>query len=266
MDFAGHFHAEARAFAAAVRRAGGAGGAPPVPSCPGWSVTDLVAHLGAVHRLVAHLIEERLTTPPDPADRSYLALPEHRPGWPASLEDGPHTGPLPAGLADWFSEGAARLEALFRERDPGERVWSWSREQTVGFWLRIQTIEAAVHRWDAERALGAPGPLDGELAAYAVGHALEVMVPARRARTPARPGSGERYRFRRTDGPGVWAVRFDGDEQRVEDGQGPCDVELAGRASDLALFLWQRVPGAALAEVEGERALVERFFELVPPV
>ncbi|GAB2581799.1 hypothetical protein GCM10027168_13150 [Streptomyces capparidis] len=61
-------------------------------------------------------------------------------------------------------------------RDPAEPVWTWSRERTVGFRLRMQTIEAAVHRWDAQVA-----PVDGVLVADAVSQTFQVMAPFRRA-------------------------------------------------------------------------------------
>ncbi|MFH8369367.1 maleylpyruvate isomerase family mycothiol-dependent enzyme [Streptomyces sp. NPDC018031] len=279
MDHLPDFRREILAFEAAARTAAEAptGGAPLVPSCPGWSVADLIGHLGGVHRFVAHVIRERMTTPPDTVanlvartpsqdlDLTFLGLPADTEGWP-SPELAPHRGPVPAGLIDWFRDGAAALEALFRSRPPDETVWTWSREQTVGFWLRVQAIEAAVHRWDAEAATGTPRPIDTGLAADAVTHTFEVMAPARRAWTQAPPGSGERFRFRRTDGPDVWTVRFDGDEVRSDDSTGPCAVELAGTASDLMLFLWNRIPADRCASLRGDRAALDHYFTLVPPV
>lgn len=272
MDYVPHLRREIQAFEAAARAA--AGEAPLVPSCPRWSMSDLVLHLGGVHRGVTHIIDRRLTAPPDFTDPALFALPEDRDGWPG-LEPvrEPKRGPIPASLLDWFTGGAATLVALFGERRADETVWTWSSEQTVGFWLRMQAIEAAVHQWDAENAVGAALPVDAELAADAVGQNFEVMAPARRGWRKAPPGAGERYRFRRTDGPGCWTVCFDGDEvvARTGDqpgdqsGDGGWDVELAGTASELMLFLWQRVPADRLT-VTGERDLVERYFTLVPPM
>lgn len=48
-----------------------------------------------------------------------------------------------SGLVDWFAE-----------RDPTEPVWTWSPDKSVGFWRRMQTIGAAIHRWDAQNAVG----------------------------------------------------------------------------------------------------------------
>jgi hypothetical protein len=52
--------------------------------------------------------------------------------------------------------------------------------------------------------------------------------------------------FQRSDGPGRWAVRFDGDAVLLGTPGGHYDIQISGIASDLALFLWQRtVTGAS---------------------
>ena len=103
----------------------------------------------------------------------------------------------------------------------------------------------------------------------AIGQTLEFLVPMRRAMAQAPPGQGERFAFRRTDGPETWAVRLDGETMRLgkddsQDDGGP-GVQISGTASDLALFLWQR-PVAGRLDVQGESSLLERYFVLVPPV
>jgi uncharacterized protein (TIGR03083 family) len=261
MDFVPHFHREVVAFEAAARQAAGA--APLVPSCPGWSVSDLVLHLGSVHRGIAYIIEKRLQEPPD-----ITKLAGSRtggPDWPEP-ERAPNRDPVPPSLIEWFAEGASVLESLFRDSDAGDAVWTWSREQNIRFWLRMQTIEAAVHRWDAENAIGAPQPVDAGLAVDAIVQTFEVMAPARRSWKQAPPGSGEAFRIRQTDGGGSWTVRFDGDDVRITDDAGACDAELAGTASDLMLFLWRRIGADRLDDVTGDRDVLDRYFTLVPPV
>ncbi|MGC0419442.1 maleylpyruvate isomerase family mycothiol-dependent enzyme [Embleya sp. AB8] len=264
MDHITHFRREARAFETAARRALAAAEAPAVPSCPEWTVTDLVGHLGIVHRQVTGVIEARQSTPPEPGDPTFYRLPADRTGWPEPGRT-PTRGPLPVGLVDWFAAGAEALATCF-EQTPADRVvWTWSAEQSVGFWQRMQAIETAVHRWDAEHALGQAGPMAVELALDAIDRNFEVLVPARRARRQAPPGSGERLRFRRTDGEGAWVVCFAGDRFLIEDPQSPGQVEIAGTASDLVLFLWQRIPADRLA-VTGDRAVLDRYFTLAPAV
>ncbi|MET9324229.1 maleylpyruvate isomerase N-terminal domain-containing protein [Streptomyces sp. NPDC003038] len=264
-----HFHSEAAAFEQAVRRAAGPGQpAPAVPSCPGWTVSDLVGHLGGVQRYVAHILRERLVEAPDPGDLSLYGIPadpEIRAAWPVP-DRAPNRGPVPGALIDWFTEGARALEGLLRELGPDVPVWTWSVERTSGFWLRMQTIELAVHRWDAQFAAGSPSPLDPRLAADAVSQSFEVMAPARRSWQAAPAGAGERYRFRRMDGPESWTVAFSADEIHLEPGStGPVDVEAAASASDLALFLWRRLPATAL-RTTGDAGLLPHYFALVPPV
>ncbi|MDH6135736.1 uncharacterized protein (TIGR03083 family) [Kitasatospora sp. MAA4] len=265
MDYVAHFRREILAFEAAVRQAADADEAPLIPSCPGWSVSDLVVHLGGVHRFLHRLIGERLMTPPDAGDLSTFDLPADLADWPAP-EQAPNRAPVAAQLTDWFAEGARALEEQFVRCGPNEPVWTFGPEQTTGFWPRMQSIEAALHRWDVENALGTAGPIDAELAVDAVTQTFEVMAPARRSWIPSPPGAGERFGFRQTDGPGRWSVHFDGADVRLtRTPDGPGDVELAGSASDLTLFLWQRIPADRLT-VTGEQAVLDRYFALVPPI
>ncbi|MFD8020162.1 maleylpyruvate isomerase family mycothiol-dependent enzyme [Streptomyces lavendulae] len=265
----GIFLAEAAAFDRAVRRAAGPGSRPPlVPACPGWSVADLAGHLGSVQRLLTHVLRERLTTAPDPTDPSLYGLPADpavRAAWPMP-DRTPTLGPVPGELLEWSARAARGLAEVLERLGPDVPVWTWSAERTSGFWLRMQTIEQAVHRWDAEDVTGEPAPFGPELAADAVSQTFEVMAPARRGWKPAPAGDGERYRFRRTDGPESWTVEFRGDEVRLEPGDdGPAHVELAATASDLMLHLWGRRP-AREPRVTGDPALLPYWFTLVPPV
>ena len=265
MDYAGHFQREAAAFEAAARQAAGAEAAPGVPSCPGWTVTDLVLHLGMVHRVVARVIGERMQRPPAPGgDPSWLGLAEEWNGW-LPPRRAPEGAPLPAGLLDWFGAGAAGLAEHFHAAEPGEPVWTWSPDHSVGFWQRMQAIEAAVHRWDAENAVGTAQPLDAVLAADAVAQTFEVMAPWRRAVAKAPPGQGERFLLRRTDGPQTWAVQFEGDTVQLGAPDDQHDIQISGTASDLALFLWQRKVADRL-DVQGDISLLSGYFVLVPPL
>ncbi|MDX3535450.1 maleylpyruvate isomerase family mycothiol-dependent enzyme [Streptomyces sp. MB09-01] len=256
-DRIAHFQSETSAFEKAVRHAFDRGEpVPAVPSCPGWTVSDLVAHLGGVHRFLAHVLRERLAAPPDPAGFGLPQVPA-----------------APDALTEWFAQGARELAELCLELGPHTPVWTWSPEQTSGFWLRMQLIELAVHRWDAQSATGTPGPLHPHVAADAVTQTCEVMAPARRSWKAAPAGTGERYRFRSTDGPETWTVVFAADEVLLECGPAlesgptaPVDVEATGTASDLALFLWGRLPATALRVTDGDATLLPRWFTLVPPV
>jgi hypothetical protein len=130
----------------------------------------------------------------------------------------------------------------------------------------MQTIEAAVHRWDAENAIGVAQPVAADLAGDAVRQNFTVMVPAAVPGSRPRPdwasGSGSARPTARATG----TVHFDGDDVRLTESTGPWDVELAGTASDLMLFLWHRIPADSFDEVAGDRRVLDRYFALVPPV
>ena len=59
------FIASIEAEGAATLRAGEAGLDAPVPTCEGWTVHDVIGHLGRVHRSVSEILERRsLVIPP----------------------------------------------------------------------------------------------------------------------------------------------------------------------------------------------------------
>src|SRR5262249_15085886 len=186
VDYVAHFGGEVAAFETAARAALGAQPAPAVPSCPGWRVTNLVLHLGTVHRYVARVIAERLPEPPPEEDLAWLAAPGEGAGRLPPRAGPRHAAP-PAAAVDWVAGGAADLRAQFQAASPDEAVWTWSADHTVGFWQRMQAIEAAVHRWDAQAAVGAAEPVDAALAADAIGQTFEIMAPMRRALKHAPP-------------------------------------------------------------------------------
>jgi Mycothiol maleylpyruvate isomerase N-terminal domain len=119
VDYVGHFLREVAAFEAAGHVAAGFEAAPVVPSCPGWVATDLVLHLGVVHRAVSRVIGERMQQPPERGDMPWLGLAEEWRGWlpPAHA---PQRSPVPAGLLGWFHDGSADLP-VFRARGPALR-------------------------------------------------------------------------------------------------------------------------------------------------
>ncbi len=164
---------------------------PTVPSCPGWRLTDLVLHLGAVHRHTTRIVanHEREHVPISPADLGWLELEQPYLHWLAS-EQSPASEPLPPYVLDWFEQGSARMEATLRAADPDEPIWTWAPDKRVAHYPRMMAIETATHRWDAQQAFGQAAPIDRELARDAIDHAFDVMLPARRAWSETARGNG----------------------------------------------------------------------------
>ena len=203
-----------------------------VPSCPDWDVAKLVGHLGRVHRWVTAMVRtkatERLDFPPRP-----------------ERVDGP-----------WFAEGVTELTAALEEAGPDVAMWTFPNGGgTSRFWFRRQAEETAVHRWDAELAVGTPSPIDTELAVTGVDELLDVFFAGRPA------DFGGSVHFHATDSPhGEWLATADAEGKLlVGHGHEKGDVALRATASDLLLWLWGRpVPESGL-EVFGDEAVLDRW-------
>ena len=221
---------ESRALAAAAR----AQLSPTVPSCPEWSVSDLVWHVGGIHRHRIWLITEH-------------------PEGPSGFElDRPNDD----AIVDWFEEGAEALSKVLETHDPTERVWTWfPDERTVGFWQRRMAQETAVHRWDGENAVGKPQPIDPWLAADGVAEFFDTLLLVQEE---APKGNGETIHVHATDAPSEWIVTLAAEGARAEEGHAKGDAAIRGTASDLLLALWRRIPLDAV-EVLGDRSVADAF-------
>jgi uncharacterized protein (TIGR03083 family) len=127
----------------------------PVPSCPGWTVADLVVHVSQVYLHKAALMrtgeEPQPWPPPGLAAEPPLAL---------------------------LGRSYGELCAEFRARTPDATAPTWfGPDQTVAFWIRRMAQETVIHRIDAELAAGLPiTPVPGDLAADGVDEVLKVML------------------------------------------------------------------------------------------
>lgn len=239
MELDAYLDAIARESAALADAAAVAGLDARVPSCPGWTVADLVAHVGEVQQWARTTVEQRAT---ERISRRSL------PSAPGALE-----------LLPWFGAQASALVDLLGATDGATPVWSWTDDHTARFWFRRQANEVAVHRWDAQLTVGDVRPIEASLALDGVDECL-AMLPFRTRDQVV--GTGETVHLHCTDAPpgagGEWFVTLGLDgpvtERRHEQG----DVAARGTASDLDLFVWGRVPPSAF-EVFGDLALLDRF-------
>lgn len=230
-----------------------------VPSCPGWSIATLLTHLTLIYAGWSGTARPR-------TGYSDLDLPPEYQEW-FDAEDHSDLTRMPPDLLDLFLKTSASLEDTLWRHDAAEPMWTWwPQDQTVGFWQRRMTHETAIHRWDAQLPFGRTDPIDSDLAADGIDEVFDVMIPAGRTREDTEnlpEAHGESFHFHRTDGPGEWVVRFEGKDAIVSHEHAKADVALQGVASDLLLFLWGRIPADNL-KVYGDRALLDRYFELVP--
>jgi uncharacterized protein (TIGR03083 family) len=211
----------------------------PVPSCPEWTVHELLKHVGGHHRWVRGNLDR---TPEDGMQpfNAYEPAPED------------------AAAAEWVEEGAAALADRLAEVGPDQRCWTWvpDLDATTGFWARRTANETAVHRWDMQNAAGAPEPVDAGHAVDAVDEYLAMLqVIAGDLR-----GDGETVHLHSTDHAGEWLVSLAPDGPAVSREHAKGDVAVRGPASDLLLVVLNRVP-ASTVETLGDEALLARWLE-----
>jgi uncharacterized protein (TIGR03083 family) len=220
--------------------AAAAGPDAPVPSCPGWTITELLDHCVSGDLWARTILERgRAGTiegvRPDPLD-------------PSRRGDA---------LVQAFRDGAAALLAELAAVPPDLPVWTFSpANRTASFWQRRRSQETSVHRYDAETAAGTPTPIDAALAADGIDEFLTVFLP-RLAGNFDDVGDGTVH-VHCTDVEGEWLVARRDGELTVTAEHAKGDVAARGTASDLLLFLWGRAPVDVL-EVFGDADLLARF-------
>ena len=100
MDLNGYLAVLASEATALADAAEEAGLDAPVPTCPGWTVADLVLHTGEVHRWATAVVASRATKLGDVPSDSRGALPER------------------ADTIAWFCTGARNLRDTLAAADP----------------------------------------------------------------------------------------------------------------------------------------------------
>ena len=224
-----------------------------VPSCPEWTASDLLWHLGEVQHTWSRVVAEH-------ADGDDLAEPDR---------------PADADLGRWAAQAGTDLVTALAEALPDSPAWSWHRDGGTVAWVgRRMAHEALIHRVDAELAAGREvAPPVVELAVDGVDEVLRVMVhgiPEWGTFTPTE----DRVRLVCTNAEASWLAelgRFTGtsptsgttyDEEAVEVLAEPGDrqavVEVSGPAWDLDRWLWGRGDVTGL-EVRGDAAVLARF-------
>jgi uncharacterized protein (TIGR03083 family) len=214
----------------------------PVPSCPGWSIADLVSHTAEVHYSWTENVSRGIV--------DLDGLKARPPFQPAPRDQ----------LVEQLRSGAERLIATLSAADPDDAVWNWSSTQpkTVAFVPRRMAHETSVHRWDAQSAIGRPEPIHSELAADGIDEFFYVQLPEEDA-PPPDPGT---VHFHRTDGRGEWFVTMAADGVTVRDEHAKGDAAARAPSSDLVLMLWRRVSPSDV-EVLGDGAVLDRFIHWV---
>lgn len=218
-----------------------------VPTCPGWRVRELLAHVNYVHRWAAAYVAGALTEMvPEPDEAEILS------GAPSDDE-----------LLGSAEESHATLVRALTDAPLDLRCWAFlAAPSPLAMWARRQAHETAVHRVDAELAAGRPpSPLDPRLAVDGVDELLLAFF----ARSKGPVDGGAALASIGLEARGLaerWTVRLTKEDVHPERGGVACDLLVRAGASDLYLLLWNR-PTLEEPELIGDAGLLGLWRERV---
>ncbi|MCM0673151.1 maleylpyruvate isomerase family mycothiol-dependent enzyme [Micromonospora phytophila] len=227
-----------------------------VPTCPEWTLFDLVQHLGEGRRSWAATV----AAGPTASARS--------------ASEGPAAPREREALLAWLAASTQQLLHALREAGPDRGCWTWwgtsQSPRTCGAVARHQLQEIAVHTYDAQVTLGAPQPLPDQVALDGVEEFLSTCCTT----TAAWPHEPAAVDYHATEGRS-WRNWLSADGARaarlptpgtmpataaVEDA---ADASARGTASELVLAFYGRVPVDSL-KLDGDRRLFDLLIAWEP--
>ncbi|MFK0070212.1 maleylpyruvate isomerase family mycothiol-dependent enzyme [Streptomyces sp. NPDC091046] len=228
-----------------------------VPTCPDWTLEDLVRHVGRALRWTGLIVATRAEEDV-PVDRAPGA-------------EGPAASGDAAALDAWLAESGEVVVGALREAGPDARAWSWAGIDTAGFWARRMTHELVVHGADAALAAGRPvRTVAPEVAADAIDEWLDIVrfvqrvMPGAAANELRAPGSS--LHLHATDTPAElnaeWLVELPDEGITWRRGHEKATVALRGPLTDVLLAFYGRLPlDTPGLGVLGDRKLLELWLE-----
>jgi uncharacterized protein (TIGR03083 family) len=225
-----------------VAAAGDLGAA--VPTCPDWTLGDLVEHVGLVY-----------------LDKVECMRTGRAAEWPAEVEEPP---------LELLDTAYAALLAEFDARPPEAASYTWyDPDQTVGFNIRRMAQETVIHRVDAELAAGVPvTAIPDDLAVDGIDEVLERFLAFGAAGWPDMFGAdlaearGEAVLV--SAGGHSWLVRMESSAVVVD--PAPAGAPVAGRLGGdpqaVLRWLWRRADAEAVT-YEGDPAALSRLHSLL---
>jgi uncharacterized protein (TIGR03083 family) len=216
-----------------------------VPTCPDWTVRDLVVHTGRVHRHKAEVVRGRY------------------------VESDAKFPPRPDGdVLEWFLEGLDEMLDVFATADLSARSWTWcSHEHNADWWVRRMAHETAIHGADALIAAGQVPAIESSLAVDGVNEILDEFMTdipqwgtvTAGDNTVALEAGGHRWGLRTATFSGIGSesgTAYEGLVALVIDDADDPDAVVSTDPETLDLWLWGRreLPDEA---VTGDRSVVD---------
>jgi uncharacterized protein (TIGR03083 family) len=228
-----------------------------VPTCPDWTLGQLVRHIGGNHRAL------------ETAVRTGTAVQD--PGRQVPDAAGP-AGDDPPALDAWLADATSRLAGTLRDAGPAVEAQVWVFRRSTAFWARRAANDLVVHRADAAGTVRAGYAVAPDLAADAVDELLELisdpLVAGSSPRLAELRGAGGSIHLHATDTEpdleAEWLIELGADGFTWRRGHAKATVALRGPLADVMRVFWRRLPaGSERVEVLGDAALLDFWLERV---
>lgn len=230
-----------------------------VPTCPDWTLADLVRHIGGnVHTTDAVVRGDAGAAPAAPGDRRRVGVPE--------TDDA-------AVLTAWMQDGADAYARTLRERDPAAQAVIFGMPESLTFWARRAACDILLHRADASLTTGAGYTVAPDLAADAIDEFLGIVTDRRVnekvfGRLPELYGPARSIHLHATDTAedvaAEWLIELGPDGVTWRPGHEKGTVAVQAPLTDLLLILYRRLPlDRDQVHVYGDRALLDAWLDRI---
>ncbi|WP_416972497.1 maleylpyruvate isomerase family mycothiol-dependent enzyme [Streptomyces sp. 4F14] len=216
-----------------------------VPTCPEWTLADLVHHIGEGRRRWAAIVQAGPADAPPPPVTAEL--PEDR-----------------AAHSEWLAESTRQLVDALAQAGPDQGCWTWwpasQSPRTAGAVARHQLQQLLVHTYDAQLTAGTPHTLPAEIARDGVAEFLTTCC----ATTSPWPHAPATLDFLTTDAP-AWRLTLSAEGARATTPPTatPPTASVEGTAEEVVLYLHGRAPVSSL-KAEGDVTVFGRLEEWEP--
>lgn len=210
-----------------------------VPTCPKWTIHDLLGHLG----------------------RAYGSIPHHFDvvpgGQPAPMPSAPESWDE---LLSWTDAQFRALTAKLHATDPDSPAWTFApyTQSTAAFWARRMAHDTAIHRLDVEHARAGSAEVGSvptllftpKFAADGIEELIAVLVPIPHPRKNELTTEGT-ILFHAADAGRAWELRLLPGQPPVGgavEGSGTdADAIVAGTADAVFRAAWKRPSTAVIS-------------------
>jgi uncharacterized protein (TIGR03083 family) len=221
-----------------------------IPTCPDWTMRQLMRHVGRAHRWAAHLISVRGDVSLDPR-----TVPDGRP--PDDVEEA---------RAWLLACPQVLIRAVADVGGGAATVATFDGPRPAGWWIRRLLHETTAHRADAVLAVGQRYDMDPDVVADGIDEWLGRLA-GRPTQCDLPVHDGMSVTLRATDVDATWSLSADGSTLQLRRHEpDPLEgVRVSGPAADLYLALLRRRDvGDTDCSVDGNLTVWETFLARTP--